>query len=251
MYYNRVLIDTIEREKSEKAFVSTVEDKKVLSDMLLEINHIFGKDFHYFAELDVFYIKGAGNIVRKYIELFPSEVPKAVLLRQMYLDKINECDKLILELYLSFRKKRDSFLVDQDNILAYVSVCYDNAFWKMKSKRIQNSLFELLKEPLDAYFLPLTMEMLTRKIPDLMQGILINYIKNPVSSERINSRIKRGLRNDYIDEQIKYNSIDSLKHIMSDEAIAILEEIILTGEKKYKDLAQKSYKCIRKKMKQQ
>lgn len=71
--YSALLRDSIEKEKAGIAYCCPEADKKILADLLLEINHYAGTDFHYLAELDAFHIPGTGRIIAEYIERFSSE----------------------------------------------------------------------------------------------------------------------------------------------------------------------------------
>lgn len=71
--YSSLLRDSIEKEKSGIAYCCPEADKKILADLLLEINHYAGTDFHYLAELDAFHIPGTVRIIAEYIERFSSE----------------------------------------------------------------------------------------------------------------------------------------------------------------------------------
>lgn len=92
--YSASLLDSIEKEKAGIDYRCPEGDKKLLSDLLFEINHYAGTDLHYLAELDAFRIPGAGRIVTEYIGRFSSESVKGYLIPALVSDKVQGCDKL-------------------------------------------------------------------------------------------------------------------------------------------------------------
>ena len=166
----------------------------------------------------------------------------------MYLDKVEDCDSLIIDLYFSFIRKRDCFLITQMNVLSYISCCYDNAFKKMKTKKIRYKIAELLDNPLDAYYLPLTMEMITKDSPNKTKNVWIHYIRDVITP------VEMGFRTDIEDrdsskfelmvEQLKYNSIVALKYCDGEDVMEVLDGLAKGDHKGFSDTAQKSYNYI-------
>ena len=107
MVYHALLNDKIACEQNGTDFFCPSEDRRLLHKMFYEINHQTGSDIHYLAQIDSFIIPGAGRIVEKYILDFTSESVKCYLIPQMIADKITDCDKLLLQLYLHFRQSKE------------------------------------------------------------------------------------------------------------------------------------------------
>lgn len=109
MVYHALLNDKIACEQNGTDFFCPSEDRRLLHKMFDEINHQTGSDIHYLAQIDSFIIPGAGRIVEKYIFDFTSESVKCYLIPQMIADKITDCDKLLLQLYLILGNLRNTF----------------------------------------------------------------------------------------------------------------------------------------------
>ncbi|MGN1155744.1 MAG: hypothetical protein ACI4TK_06170 [Agathobacter sp.] len=107
LQYSKLILDSIEREKNGTDYRCPEADKVLLSELLCEINRYAGTDLNYLAELDAFHIPGAGKIVVKYVERFSSESVRGYLIPKLVSDKIQECDKLVLQLYLHFKSSNE------------------------------------------------------------------------------------------------------------------------------------------------
>lgn len=175
MNYSRILLNNIECEKRGTDYICPEADKELLHRLLGEINSYAGTDFRYLAELDAFNIPGSGNIIAKHITNFSSESVKGLLIPQMVSDKIKDCDKIILQMYLHFKSSNEYIARPGEPAPAHIYVRYDNAFRKLKPKRFAKDLINLAHHPRDAYYLPFTMRMLASwKIPE-MKDLLISY----------------------------------------------------------------------------
>mgnify|MGYP000732010171 CR=1 FL=1 len=141
MVYHALLNDKIACEQNGTDFFCPSEDRRLLHKMFDEINHQTGSDIHYLAQIDSFIIPGAGRIVEKYILDFTSESVKCYLIPQMIADKITDCDKLLLQLYLHFRQSKEYISEPGQPAPAHIYVRYDNAFKTLRSRRIDFGLF--------------------------------------------------------------------------------------------------------------
>lgn len=249
-HYGVILRDIIEGEKKGEEYRTTPEDKVVLKEMLKEINALSGRNFKYFAELDHYHVDGAGEIVRKYIHRFSSEMPKALILSQMWMDNIDGCDELILSMYYDFKKSREYLARTGQASPAYICANYDNSFCKMKSKRIEDRLIELMGAPMDAYILAVTGKMLSRRRPDDMKPILLRYAEEIITPAELG--MDEQYAEDYIPaysfvtEQLKYGALRNLKYCRGDEVLAVLQDNMNGQHKGFAETARKSYDYISK-----
>lgn len=194
-----------------------VEDHKILDLLLDEINSIHGTSFSTHVELASLRIPGAGEIVAKYISQFSSEFIKMELLHHMVTDKIKNCGQLLLQLYADYKLKAPSMPP-----YPCKEECYDNAFRRLRSKRIKNELAALINNPIDAFALPLTTRMVASwKIPSLKDRF-IEYV------EIQNSPMAEGLKEfenyDFFCRELRFSALDGLKYYPSDEVVKLLKQ---------------------------
>lgn len=248
MIPNKVLNDCIEREKAGTDYVCPTEDKSTLLEMLDEINAECATNMKYLAELDAFHVIGAGKIIVKYIDRFSSESVRAYLIPQLLLDKIRDCDRLILRMYLHFRESSEYISAPGNPSPSHICTRYDNAFHKLKSKRIVEDLLNILSSPRDAFYLPLTVKMLASwKVPELEQ-ILLKYLDSDAVSMR-----DIGLCEDgqtyfpsfaYICRELKFTAMNGLRYYPSEKAVDAICMYVSDIDKDIRLLANKIYKKI-------
>lgn len=233
--YSTLLLDSIEKEKAGIDYRCPEEDKKLLADLLLEINRYAGTGFHYLAELDAFHIPGSGRIVAEYIESFSSESVKGYLIPKLVSDKIQGCDKLILQLYLHFRSSDEYIAAPGKPAPAHIYVRYDDAFKRLRPKRLANELITLAHNPRDAFYLPFTMRMLASwKLPE-MRNLLISYAINDwITAQDV------GIRDDgqayfppleFIKRELKFTAIEGLKNYPSAETIDVIASLAASADR--------------------
>ena len=240
--YSNVLRDVIEREKAGKDYPAS--DRPILLDMLREINRLKGTSYSYLAEIDTFDITGAGPIMEKYVRDFTSEGIRAYLVPHMVSDRIRDCDQLILELYLHFRES-DSYVkpVGQPDS-AYIYVRYDNAFRSLKPKRLKRELLELVSHPLDAYYLPFTVRMVSSwKIPE-MEDILLHYAEPDDFEEQdlgvIGESDRIPARMEWRKRQLMFTAIHGLRYYPSERSEQILHQFLASQDRDFQVAAKKT-----------
>lgn len=114
----------------------------------------------------------------EYIERFSSESVKGYLIPALVSDKVPNCDKLILQLYLHFRSSAEHIAAPQVPSPAHIYIRHDNAFKTLRPKKLAKELTALAHGPRDAFYLPFTMRMLASwKLPE-MKNLLISYAMN-------------------------------------------------------------------------
>ena len=91
-------------------------------------------------------------------------------------DRTKKCDILLLHLYKQFRLSNDYSCVNEKITNSHITVHYDNEFLQMKSKRIAKDLISILKNPLDAYYLPLTLRKIASWKIEGFENILNKYV---------------------------------------------------------------------------
>ena len=246
--YNALLLDSIKKEKAGADYCCPEKDKELLADLLLEINHYTGTDLHYLAELDAFHIPGAGRIVAEYIERFSSESVKGYLIPELVSDKVQGCDKLILQLYLHFRSS-DEYIANPGAVApAHIYTRYDNAFRTLRPKRLSKELIALAHSPRDAFYLPFTMRMLASwKLPE-MKNLLISYaMSDSITAKDV------GICDDgkayfppleFIKRELKFTAIEGLKNYPSEETISVISSLEVSSDNDIKTAAKRTLKAL-------
>lgn len=248
MIPNKLLVEFIEREKAGQDFVCPVEDRPTLLQMLNEINAKCNANINYLAELDALHVIGAGEIICNYIDKFTSESVKAYLIPQLTFDKIKNCDIIILQMYLHFRESKEYISEPEKPSPSHICSRYDNAFYKLKSKRIVTSLLGILHSPRDLFYLPLTAKMLASWRVAEFEPVLINYlIPNAITMQDV------GLYEDgriyyppfdFIHREIKFSAINGLGYYHSEETVNMLYTYTSDTDKDIQLAASKAYRKV-------
>jgi len=252
MVYKQVLLDFIEKEKAGVSFVYSDYDRAILNELTAELNQHFGTQFHYLAELATFDIPNSSEIYLKYIHRFESESIRGYLSPQFVSDKIKDCDKLILSLYLRFKFSQEYISAPGAPAPAHIYTSYDNSIKKTKPKRLKNDLLELLKEPRDVVYLPFTMKMVASWKIDGVDAYLRNYLNSdsiteadvglPVNSENYYPSIS------YIKRELKFRAISGLKYYPTEENIELISEYTANADSDIAAAAQRSLGYMQKRL---
>lgn len=247
----RVLLDAIEREKEGKDYHYDVDDKKLLSEMLNEINDFAGTNLNYLAELDMLRISGIGGIVARYITRFSSESVRGYLLSHIVDGKVKDADRIVLDMYMHFRKSKAYISASNQPAPAHIYVRYDNALTKLKPKRLTEKLMQLAYNPRDFFYLPFTMRMLASwKLPELKEICIRYSAKENVSEQDV------GLADDgkvyfppytFIKRQMRFTAIIALKYYPEEDVLNLLQAYALEQDADIAAAAKKTINAICKK----
>lgn len=248
MIYGKVLNSGREREKNGTDYIYPKEDKKRLRRLLHEINRCAGTDYHYLAELDAFNIPGAGRIVAEYITGFSSESVKGYLIPQMVSDKIKDCDKLVLQLYMRFRSSDEYIARPGEPAPAHIYVRYDNAFRRLKPKRLAKDLLALAHSPRDAFYLPFTMRMLASwRMPE-MKDLLFSYSSNDAFSAQDVGIYDSGKPYfpsfEYMKRELIFTAVAGLKYYPAPDTKARIEAFMNSGDQDLRAAAERTWKAM-------
>ena len=249
MEYGRILLASIEREKNGTDYICPETDKALLHELLNEINSHAGTDFQYLAELDAFNIPGSGQIVARYITGFSSETVRGFLIPQIVADRVTDCDKQILQLYLHFKSSDEYISKPGCPAPAHIYVRYDDAFRKLKPKRLAEDLLKLAGDPRDAFYLPLTMRMLASwRLPE-MYDLLIRYS----SSDKLTAH-DVGIYDggdvpfypplEAIKRELRFTAINGLKYFPTSEAIAVIKSFAASADQDIRTAANKTLEAL-------
>lgn len=249
MTYSKILLASIEREKNGTDYVCPEADKVLLQELFDEINSCTGTNFRTLAELDAFRIPGSGNIITKYIAGFTSETVKGYLIPQIVADKVVDCDKQILQLYRHFKSSDEYISKPGCPAPAHIYVRYDNAFRKLKPKRLAKDLVELASHPRDAFYLPFTMRMLASwRLPEMFD-LLIRYSScDELTAHDVGiydgSDVPFYPPLEFIKRELRFTAINGLKYFPSPEAVGIIEPFTASADKDIRAAAKKTLKAL-------
>ena len=218
------------------------EDRKILNMLLDEINALHGTSFCTLAELASLRIPGAGKIVAKYISQFSSETLKMQLLDHMVSDKIENYGKILLQLYSDYKLKTVSMPQYRPDMETF----YDNAFWRLQSKRIKNELAALLNNATDAYALPLTIRKVASWKMHGLRDSLIEYLE--LQDSAMGKELQKYDNFDFMCRQLRFSGLSCLKYYPSDEVIELLRKYSENDDTDVRHCAKKSLDYILKRI---
>lgn len=242
-----VLQDSIEREKKGIEYIYSEKDKLLLKEMLFELNASLNTNLQYLAELDLLNIAGAGKIYLNWIDKFSSETIKSILLCQIVLEKVKDSDLIALQLYNSYKASNEYIAPKGMPASAHIYARYDNVFSKLKSKRIQDELLNLMKNPRDAFYLPFTLKMLASKKLPALKDILISYLdENNLTCEIFeiddSNNFYPSLK--FIQRELKLSCINGLRYYKDQSIQRALEKFLNSTDEDIKDATRKALKYI-------
>lgn len=248
MNHNKLILDGIEREKKGLDYHCSERDSAILKELFAEINEFAGTDIRYLAEIDALRISGSGEIIAKYITKFSSESVKSYFIPHLVCDKVKDCDKLILKLYLHFRTSSEYISLPGSPAPSNIYVRYDNAFKTLKPKRIKNELVKLVFSPRDVFYLPFTTKMLASWMMPELEELLLSYSSNSNITAWDIGIIEK--QDDYypplsfIKRELRLIAIDGLKNYPSKHVFKVIEQYIEDPDPDIRTVAKKTLKSI-------
>lgn len=249
-YHNKVLLDSIEREKAKLDYFYSENDRRILDKMFDDINSVLHTNIHYLAEVDAFDIVGAGSIMIKYIYDFESESIRAYLIPQIVSDKVDNVEELIVDLYKKFRASSEYISTANKPAPAHIYTRYDTAISRLKPKKIKIALMDIIHTPRDVYYLPLTVRMLASwKMAQLKDLLLYCVRDGGITHEDValaNDSENYYPSFDVINRQLKLIAISNLKYYPSREILKFLLNFSVGDDSDLNACVEKSISYMRK-----
>lgn len=247
--YGVVLRDAIKQEAIGKLYNYGDEDKKLLEIMCSEIRSVTAVHLQHLAELDYLHIKGSGSTISKYIAIFRSETVRAVLMSQLVLERVNDCDLIALSLYKHFKQSNSYISKPGEPSSAHIYTRYDDAFRRLKPKRIKKELFDLINNPRDAFYLPYTVRLLSSwKIPSMKELLIKHSNSFQISAEELGFYSGIDISSSYLvymQRNLRMNALFSLRYFPSDETIRVVQNAIDDGDEDIREIAKKTFDIIK------
>ena len=241
---DRVLLDSIEREKEEFDYKYLESDRIVLAKMMDRINEHCGTDIRFLAEIDAFNIPGSGIIMTQFLDKFQSESIRSYLIPQITADRVKDCARIVLSSYLHFKNSDDYISASNKPAPAQIYTRYDKAFKDLRPKKLKEDLLSLAYNPRDAFYLPFTMRMLASwKIPVLERVFSFYLDSSNITYESVGLPEQS---NNYfpplpfIRRELKFTAIEGLKHYPSESIIKLVRECMSDSDKDICSAAKKT-----------
>ena len=153
-------------------------DQKIMNEMIREINAAGGTKLRGFSDAIDHYAPGAADIVAGYVHQFASHSIRSSLLfhivgnRTYSCKPAKNCEDILWDLYTQYRASTEF----PDNV---TSLEFDNAYMRVKPKKLLAEMISLAQNPVDFCWMPLTMRMLASlKIP-VIGELLEHYFDHP------------------------------------------------------------------------
>ena len=228
-YYNKVLLDSIDREKAGLDYFCSEQDRIILNKMFVDINTKLNTDFHYIAEIDTFNIVGAGPIMAQYIFQFNSESIRAFLTPQIVSDKVLGVDSLVVDLYRKFKFSNEYISPADKPAPAHIYTRYDAAISKLKPKKLKMDLLDIVNSPRDVFYLPFTVQMIASwKLTEFKDLLFYCIREGGISVEDVGLSKDNGTYYpsfEVIKRQLKFIVVRSLKYYPSSDVLDLLRAI--------------------------
>ncbi len=250
MKYGILLRESIKDEKKGIIYETSLHDRIIFKKMLKELNKIHKTHFKYWSEIKEFHIVGSGEIIRRYIYQFEAELAHSILIHELVAEKVPDTDEVAYDLYLRYKQSK-YYISDPKETCYDYGIEYDNVFRRLKSKRIEERLVDLMKNPRDAFYLPLTLQMLSRKCRDDIKVLLFRYVDSN-DIEPMELGLNEEFKDDYyppyssILYQLRCNAVVCLKYYHDQETIDIVEKVMLDDDDNLKKLANNTLVYIKK-----
>lgn len=249
---NKVLLDCIARERAGLDYVCSERDKYILDMLFRDINTTLHTNIHYLAQFDSFDVAGAGGIIAKYINEFESESVRSYLIPQIVSDKVDNVEKLVVDLYRGFKKSKEYISVAEKPAPAHIYTRYDTAISSLKPKKLKAELMETVNSPRDIYYLPLTVQMIASwRLSEFRDLLLYCARDGGITHEDI------GLPNDnkkyfpsleVINRQLKFIVVNSLRYYPSCDTLDFINKFTNANDSDLNRCIEKTIEYISKRL---
>ena len=245
--YGVLLKDAIQDERKQRDYQYGKHDKALLKQMLKEVNKSLSVNLHYLAEIDHLNVNGAGEIYARYISDFESESVRAYLVPQIAMDRVPNAASLLYELYLHFQSSDDYIAYGGDPAPAHIYARYDNAFSRLKPKKLRRQMTDLVSDPRNAFYLPFTTRMVASWKDMSFMETLLRYL----DSSNLNAKdfgIAEGHEGDccpslsFMQYELQFRAIDGLRYFPYEPALSLIADYLRSPDKNVQAAALKTMK---------
>ena len=163
--------------------ILTAADQALMQNMIREINEAVGGYFRGYSDVVDQYIQGAGEIVAKYIFRFEDQGTRASLLHHLVGNKtysvkpVKDAVEIVWQLYTAYRNS-------EEFAVWTIRMEYDDAFARLRAKKLADRLIESVRNPLEFNALPRTVKMLATLMRPELEEILLDALADPGKMEK-------------------------------------------------------------------
>ena len=240
---------SIELEKAKKGYLTSDHDREIIEAIMEEIRRETGVNVQYLAQLSLGYIKGSGEIIRKYINQIDDGILRSDLLHHMVRDRIDGCAETVYQLYMRF-KNSERYIPVPGQVGPVEAARFDNSFWKLKPKKLKQELISFAHNHRDAYYLAFTMGTLASwRIPEL-ESVFASFLDgSTVTSQSVGLTTEAESFHppfSMMKRQLKFRGIVTLKYYPSENTIKLLNDCLKDEDKEIRAAAQHTLDYIEK-----
>ena len=163
--------------------ILTAADQALMQNMIREINEAVGGRLRGYSDLVDQYIQGAGEIVAQYIFRFEAQATRASLLHHLVGNKtysvkpVKDAAEIVWQLYTAYRNS-------EEFAVWTIRMEYDDAFARLRAKKLADHLIESVRNPLEFNALPRTVKMLATLMRPELEEILLDALADPGKMEK-------------------------------------------------------------------
>ena len=172
------------------------------------------------------------------------------MLHHLVNDHISEAAEIVLNLYLGFRNSNRFVSKSGAPAPPSITTNYDNAFWRLKPKRLKQQLFDIISDPRDAYYLPLTVGMLASWKVDGLDTLLLSYLSDKgITREELDlidtSQMDYSSYED-VSRELIFTALSGLKHYNSSRVVTAIQKYANHRDEDIRKCALKSLDYLQK-----
>lgn len=246
---NYILDLAIEDEIMGISYYKSSYDKPIIKQLMEDINIHKNTNYRYLAQLDILKIDDINDIIIKYIDEFQSSHIKVILLKQLVLGQYDKKEDLAINLYNDFKKSKYYISDIGESSCHHIYNIYDNILSNFNYKKDKIKLLCVIKNPRDAFYLPLTLKMMAQLKIDEMKEILIKFLDSAFITRKVGSQFNDELYDpnlSQIKRTLKLYALEYLKYYPTEDVHNIVIKYESNKDLEIQKIARKTLNHIKK-----
>lgn len=168
------------------------------------------------------------------------------------MDKVKGADRKIMDMYYHFKQSVRYISPPDSPGPLHIMGAYDNAFLKLKSKKLVDELMILMHSLRDVFYLPLTTKMIAKKwAPPELEQIMVHHLTNKSITRADVGLPESGTYSPSLEtivEQTKFTAIACLQYYPSQSNLELVESFMDDDYAELRKFAEKAAKAMREKL---